>query len=127
MINFVNDFKKNTLFGPYSSAVKVGNFFFTSGHIPINTKNQKIPTKIYDQTYLTLKNIKNLLKQEKIKIKNIFKITIFTTKIEELNEINLSYKKFFDKYNKNYPVRTCIGVNKLPKNVSIEIEAIAYI
>ncbi|VAX76613.1 Rid family detoxifying hydrolase [Buchnera aphidicola] len=120
--------KKNTvrkLFGPYSPIIKTDNLFFLSGQIPVNATTGIIPQGVNEQTTLILENIYILLKKNKLKLKNIVKITIFTTKMDKLNEINLSYKKFFKKNNIRYPARSCIGVSQLPKNVAIEIEAVA--
>ncbi|VFP78221.1 2-iminobutanoate/2-iminopropanoate deaminase [Buchnera aphidicola (Cinara cuneomaculata)] len=115
------------IFGPYSPILKINNLFFISGQIPINLTTGVIPKNISEQTTLILKNMNILLQENKISIKNIIKTTIFTTKMDKLKEINLSYQKFFDKYTKKYPARSCVGVSELPKKVSIEIEAIASI
>lgn len=120
--------KKNYIqtYGPYSPYIKIDNFLFLSGQIPINKNTGEIPKSLKNQTILTLKNILFCLKKENLHIKNIFKITIFTTKLNQLDEINIAYIKFFKKYTNIYPVRSCIGVSILPKNVFIEIEATAY-
>lgn len=126
MIKFPKNKEENTIFGPYSQIVQINNLFFTSGQIPVNQKNKCIPNTISEQTKLVLQNIKKLLINQNLTIKNIIKITIFTTKLDLIKDINLTYKNFFDLYTTNYPVRSCIGVNQLPKNVFIEMEAIAY-
>lgn len=120
--------KKYTLnqkFGPYSTIIKKNNFYFISGQIPINKKTGMIPQSISDQTTLTLKNIFTILQKNQLNIKNIIKITIFTTKLDKLNKINNAYQDFFDQHTTKYPARSCIGVSQLPKKVHIEIEAIA--
>ncbi|VFP79241.1 Rid family detoxifying hydrolase [Buchnera aphidicola] len=117
----------NKIFGPYSPIFQINNLFFISGQIPIDKNTGIIPKKISEQTDLILMNIYFLLKNYKLKIKNIIKTTIFTTTMDKLKEINLSYKNFFDKYTDKYPARSCIGVSELPKKVNIEIEAIASI
>ncbi|ABJ90694.1 Rid family detoxifying hydrolase [Buchnera aphidicola] len=118
-------FKKNIVFGPYSPCIKINNLFFFSGQIPICLKTGLMPKNLSEQTILTLKNIKRLLYKNKLNIKNIIKTTIFTTNMDKLNEINLSYKNFFKKYTNVYPARSCIGISKLPKKAKIEIEVIA--
>lgn len=96
-----------------------------SGQIAINPINNKIPKNIDEQTKIVLNNIKTIIESKNLKIKNIVKTTIFTTKLHYINKINTIYKKFFEKYTKNFPARTCVEVSKLPKNSIIEIDAIA--
>ncbi|WP_343153314.1 Rid family detoxifying hydrolase [Buchnera aphidicola (Mindarus keteleerifoliae)] len=112
--------------GPYSQGVLFNNTLFTSGQIPIDRKSNEIPNCIFKQTTVCLQNIQFILNESKFHINEIIKITIFTTKLEKLNVINEAYKKFFDCHQSVLPARTCIGVSKLPKNVNIEIEAIAF-
>ncbi|BGI51478.1 MAG: Rid family detoxifying hydrolase [Buchnera aphidicola (Ceratovacuna japonica)] len=111
--------------GPYSSIYESKGIFMISGQIPISNNNEKIPKDISSQVKIVLKNIKNIIKHKKLHIKNIVKITIFTTNIEKIKIINKIYKKFFKKYTNKFPARTCIEVSKLPKNSDIEIDAIA--
>ncbi|WP_075431993.1 RidA family protein [Buchnera aphidicola] len=125
MKNLSTSNKKIKIYGPYTPAIRSGNFLFLSGQIPINKKNGEIPEKISEQTQLSLKNILYILKEHHLCIKNIIKITIFTTELKKLDAINQTYSNFFKKYTKIYPARSCIGVLVLPRNVSIEIEAIA--
>ena len=125
MKNLSSSNKKIKIYGPYTPAIRSGNFLFLSGQIPINKKNGKIPEKLSEQTQLSLKNLLYILQENKLCINNIIKITIFTTKLEKLDKINKIYSNFFKKYTNIYPARSCIGVFTLPKNVSIEIEAIA--
>lgn len=117
--------KKIKTYGPYNPCVRSGNLLFLSGQIPIDNNNGLIPNNISDQTLTALCNIKNILKINKLNIKNIIKTTLFTTNLNQLDEINLIYSNFFRKYTNIYPARSCIGVLKLPKNVLIEIEVIA--
>ncbi|VFP77813.1 Rid family detoxifying hydrolase [Buchnera aphidicola] len=117
----------NTVFGPYSSVIRTKDLFFISGQIPVNKKTGIIPKYISDQTTLALQNINLILHENYLSIQNIVKITIFTTQMDKLKEINLSYQKFFNKYTNQYPARSCIGISELPQKVSIEIEAIASV
>ncbi|HXK00631.1 MAG TPA: Rid family detoxifying hydrolase [Buchnera sp. (in: enterobacteria)] len=112
--------------GPYSQAIKIGKWLVLSGQIPINIKSEKIVDDIAEQTIITLNNIKSIIESSGLKINNIIKTTIFLTDINQLNIVNTIYEKFFLK-NKNviFPARSCIQVSALPKNVKIEIEALA--
>ncbi|MCU4136861.1 hypothetical protein D9V77_01850 [Buchnera aphidicola (Sitobion avenae)] len=111
--------------GPYSQAIKIDDFIILSGQIPIDVTSNHIPDNISEQTYLVLNNIKSILTDAGFKVKNIVKTTVFTTNLEKINIINEIYKKFFIDNKSNFPARSCIEVQALPKNVKIEIEAIA--
>ncbi|QCI23898.1 hypothetical protein D9V74_01745 [Buchnera aphidicola (Macrosiphoniella sanborni)] len=112
--------------GPYSQAIKINNFIILSGQIPINVLSNDIPENIAEQTYLVLKNIQSILLEAKFQVKDIIKTTIFTTNLKKIHIINEIYKKFFLDHQSSFPVRSCVEVQSLPKNVKIEIEAIAF-
>ncbi|QCI17765.1 hypothetical protein D9V61_01890 [Buchnera aphidicola (Acyrthosiphon lactucae)] len=112
--------------GPYSQAIKIENFIILSGQIPIDIISNHIPENIAEQTYLVLVNIKSILIHAGFQVKNIIKTTIFTTDLKKINIINEIYKKFFMDNKSEFPARSCIEVQALPKNVKIEIEAIAF-
>lgn len=111
--------------GPYVQGIKIKDLVFVSGQIPINPKNGKISSDIYLQTQQSLKNIQAIVEKSGLKIKNIIKITIFMQNLNSFEVMNLAYKDFFDSHKSSYPTRSCVEVSRLPKDVSIEIEAIA--
>ncbi|ANZ22576.1 hypothetical protein ATN01_01840 [Buchnera aphidicola (Diuraphis noxia)] len=112
--------------GPYSQAIKTDNFVILSGQIPIDIKSNRIPENISEQTYIVLMNIKSILIESGLQVKDIIKTTIFTTQLKKIDIINEIYMKFFLDNHANFPARSCIEVQALPKNVKIEIEAIAF-
>ena len=110
--------------GPYSQAIKVGNFMFISGQIPLNPETgQVISGDIKIQTKQVLENIKAILEAEGYSMENIIYVTVYLANIEDFPEFNLEYSKYFQK---DPPARVTVGVAQLPKNVKIEISAIAY-
>ncbi|WP_284443054.1 Rid family detoxifying hydrolase [Buchnera aphidicola] len=111
--------------GPYSQAIQIDNFIVLSGQIPIDVVSNHIPENIAEQTYLVLKNIKSILVHAGFEVQNIIKTTVFTTNLKKIDIINEVYKKFFIDHKSKFPARSCIEVQALPKNVKIEIEAIA--
>ncbi|QCI27240.1 Rid family detoxifying hydrolase [Buchnera aphidicola] len=111
--------------GPYVQGIKKNNIVIISGQIPINLNSKIISDDIIKQTKQVLNNIKIIIEKSGLKINNIVKTTIFVTNLNEIKKINLIYKEFFKKNNSEFPSRTCVEVNKLPKNAKIEIEAIA--
>lgn len=111
--------------GPYSQAVKVGNFLFISGQIPIDPLTGKIiEGDIREQTKRVLENIKGILESVGGSLENIVKTTVFLKNMDEFSSMNEVYSSYFSK---NPPVRSTIEVSRLPRDVSIEIEAIAVL
>ncbi|MBS4190175.1 RidA family protein [Bacillus sp. FJAT-49705] len=110
--------------GPYSQAMKVNDFLFLSGQIPVNpVTNEVVEHDIIQQTNQVMKNIKAILESEGLTLENIIKTTIFIKDMSQFPIINEEYSKYF---NEHKPARSTVEVSALPKNVLIEIEAIAY-
>jgi 2-iminobutanoate/2-iminopropanoate deaminase len=109
--------------GPYSQAVEFSNLIFISGQLPINPLDGKIPADIKGQTRQSLENIKNILNSQNLKMENILKTTVYMSDLSKFQEMNEVYGEFFLK---EPPARATVEVKALPKNVMVEIEAIAY-
>ncbi|URJ25843.1 Rid family detoxifying hydrolase [Blochmannia endosymbiont of Camponotus sp.] len=129
MLHVINTKKSPTPLGPYVQAIDIGNITFVSGQIGIRPDTNVIPDNVYDQTYQSLENIKNIIEAADLQINNIIKTTLFIIDINDVPIINASYIKFFHS-SSSYedtilPTRSCVEVSKLPKNAKIEIEAIA--
>ena len=112
--------------GPYSQAVKINNIMIVSGQIPIDVKSNHMPENIAEQTYIVLMNIKFILIDSGFQVPDIIKTSIFTTDLKKINIINEIYMKFFVDNKSEFPARSCIEVQALPKNSKIEIEAMAF-
>ena len=111
--------------GPYSQAVKVNNMVFLSGQIPLDPKTGQVHgSSIQEQTERVLKNIEAILKDIGGSLDNVVKTTVFMQNLSEFTQMNEVYSKFF---NKNYPARATVEVAKLPKEVKVEIDAIAVL
>lgn len=111
--------------GPYSQAIKTGNFLFASGQIPINPSSNKIiEGSIEEQTKQVMENIKGILESVGASMEDIVKTTLFITDIEEFSRINEIYSNYFKTFP---PARSCVEVSALPKNAKIEIEFVATI
>jgi 2-iminobutanoate/2-iminopropanoate deaminase len=109
--------------GPYSQAVRMGDFLFCSGQISIDPKTQEVFTgDIKIQTEMVLSNIDALLKAQDLKFSNIVKTTIFLTSMSDFATVNEIYAKRFPE---NPPARSTVQVAGLPKGVNVEIEIIA--
>lgn len=108
--------------GPYSQAIMVGDFIYTSGQIPINPKTGIMETDIKLATKQSMENIKAILEEVGTSLENVIKTTIFLKDLNDFNVVNEVYATYF---NENNPARSCVEVAKLPKDAVIEIEAIA--
>lgn len=109
--------------GPYSQGIKVQDFLFLSGQLPVNPNTDEVPADIREQTIQVLKNIESILKSEDLKIENIVKTTIFLENLGDFYAVNEEYGKYLGEHR---PARSTIEVSRLPKDVQIEIEVIAY-
>lgn len=111
--------------GPYSQAIRSGNLLFVSGQIPMDPQSgELVDGDISQQTELVLNNLKNIIEAAGSHMDQIVKCTIFIKNMNQFGEINAVYDRFFTK---PYPARACVEVSNLPKDVDVEIDAIANI
>ena len=111
--------------GPYSQAVRAGNFVFISGQIPIDPKTGEIVREdIKTQAKRALENIKAIVEAAGGSLKNIVKVNVYIKDIKLFGDFNAVYGEFFGEHK---PARVVVEVSAIPKNALIEIEAIAYI
>lgn len=109
--------------GPYSQAVLVDKTLYCSGQIAINPKdNLIINSSIKEETEMIMKNIFEILSSAQMNFDNIVKCTIFLKNMDDYNEVNKVYSKYFKS---DPPAREAVEVSKLPKNVNVEISTIA--
>jgi 2-iminobutanoate/2-iminopropanoate deaminase len=109
--------------GPYSQAVRSGNFLFCSGQIPLDPKSgQIVAGDISAQTRRVLDNIAALLKAEGANFEDVVKTTIFLTDLGDFQTVNEIYGSYFKQ---DPPARSTVQVAALPKGANVEIEAIA--
>ncbi|MBK9294154.1 MAG: RidA family protein [Oligoflexia bacterium] len=111
--------------GPYSQAVKVGQFLFCSGQIAIDPKtNQVLKGTVQEQAKLVMQNIAAVLNEAGCGFEKVIKTTIFLKKMDDFASVNEVYGTFFKQ---PYPARSTIEVSALPKGVDVEIEVTAVI
>ncbi len=109
--------------GPYSQAIKYNNMLFISGQIAINSQENKIIiNNISEETKMVMENIKNILCECDCTFKDVVKCSIFLSDMNLFESVNHIYSEYFSK---PFPARETIEVNRLPKNVNVEISAIA--
>lgn len=110
--------------GPYSQAIKVGNFVFTSGQLPMNPETGQIEGDIKAQTQMALTNLANVLEAAGSGIDKVVKTTVFLADINEFGAMNEVYATFFGEVP---PARSAFQAANLPKGAKVEIEAVAVI
>ncbi len=110
--------------GPYSQAMVFQNIVFTSGQIPVDPKTGEIEgTDISGQAEQVMKNLDAVLTAAGSSFESVIKTTCFLSDMANFAEFNTVYAKYFT----TNPARSCVAVKTLPKNVLVEVEAIAEI
>jgi 2-iminobutanoate/2-iminopropanoate deaminase len=110
--------------GPYNQAVLVGNMLYTSGQIAINPlTNELVLENIETETKQVMENLKAVLEAAKMTFENVIKVSIFISDMNNFSKINTIYGAYFNDV--TAPARETVQVAGLPKNVNVEISAIA--
>jgi len=111
--------------GPYSQGVKVGEFVFVSGQLPIDLSTGEIAEgDIEGQTKQSLENMMAILQAAGSSLDKVVKTIVFMKDMKEFPSMNKIYSKYFVE---SFPARSCVEVSKLPLDAKVEIEAIALI
>jgi 2-iminobutanoate/2-iminopropanoate deaminase len=109
--------------GPYSQAVKAGDFLFISGQVAIDpATNEVINGSIKDETHCVMKNIQAILHEAYLTFQHAVKTTIFLSDMNLFAEVNEVYGSYF---NGDFPARETVAVTGLPKGVNVEISITA--
>ena len=110
--------------GPYSQAVKVGDFIFTSGQLPINIQSGELVADIEGATKQSLDNVKAILEASGSSMDKVIKTVVFLKDMNDFVAMNTVYATYFPK---NPPARSAVQAARLPKDAIVEIEAIALV
>ena len=123
MSEVVSTEKAPKALGPYSQAIKAGGFVWCSGQIPIDPAvNAVTATTIEDQTRQAITNLKNVLEAAGSGLDHVVKTTVFISDMNDFASLNAVYAELFGD---TKPARSCVQVARLPKDVKLEIEAVA--
>jgi 2-iminobutanoate/2-iminopropanoate deaminase len=111
--------------GPYSQAVKVGDFVFVSGQVPLDpAKSAPVSGDIKEKTKRVLENIKAILEGAGLTLDHVVKTSIFLRTMADFSKMNEVYATYFKT---KPPARTTVQAGDLPTGMDIEMDAIAYI
>ena len=109
--------------GPYSQAIVVGDIVFSSGQIPINPITGNIDATDFEgQVRQVLENLNAVLNEANSNLQNVVKFTVFVTDLNNFQILNHVFKEYFPN---NPPARSAVQVSRLPKDVLVEIDAVA--
>ena len=123
MKKIISTDKAPAAIGPYSQAIEINGLVFTSGVIPIIPETGELEDgPVEAQAEQALKNLAALLKEAGTSTEKTIKTTVFIKNMDDFAKINEIYAKYFTG---DFPARSCVEVARLPKDVLIEIEAIA--
>lgn len=111
--------------GPYSQAVRAGDFLYVSGQIPLDpTSGEVVSGGVEEQTDRVLKNLQAILEEAGADFTNVVKFSIFLKDIEDFGVVNEIYGSFLEE---PYPARATVEVSRLPKDVLVEMDVVAYV
>ena len=110
--------------GPYSPALRAGQFLFLSGQIPLTAAGTVVEGGIREQTSQVLENMRNLLEAGGADFTSVVKTTIYLADLADFAVVNEIYATCFVE---PYPARATVQVARLPRDVRVEIDAIALI
>lgn len=121
MRTIISTDKAPAAIGPYSQAVRVGNFIFTSGQIPLTPDGQLVEGDITVQTQQVMENLQALVKAAGSSMDRVVKCTCFLANMDDFAEFNEVYGRYFGE---RAPARSAVEVARLPRNVLVEVEAV---
>jgi len=125
--HIVHTDKAPAAIGPYSQAVKVktAELLFTAGQIPIDPRSGEMAAGgIREQTRQALENLKAVVEAGGSNLDRVVKVTVFLKDMNDFKEMNDIYGEYF---RENPPARSAVQVARLPKDVDVEIECVAFI
>lgn len=123
MANVISTDKAPAAIGPYSQAIEVNGMIYTSGMIPIDPSTGELVTgSVEARAEQAISNLEALLAASGSSIEKVVKTVVFISNMDDFGKINEVYAKHFKE---PYPARSCVQVARLPKDVAIEIEAVA--
>ena len=111
--------------GPYSQAVQAGELLFVSGQIPIDpASGELVQGGIEAETRQVMNNLKAILEAAGSSLEKVVKATLFIADMDQFGTINAIYAEYFQTAP---PARACVEVARLPRDVQVEIEAVALV
>lgn len=108
--------------GPYSQAIEINGFVYTSGQIGLNPETGEMVNGVEAQAHQVMKNVSSILKAAGTENKNIVKAMIFLQNMDDFSLVNEIYASYLEE---PYPARSAVEISKMPKGAMVEVEVIA--
>ena len=106
--------------GPYSSALKICDYVYLSGQLPVDpSTNQIVDGGVYEQTVQCLKNLNAILDEVDLDVNYLVNVRVYLTDMQDYDKMNEAYSSMFKE---PYPSRVVVGVKELPEGAKVEIE-----
>jgi 2-iminobutanoate/2-iminopropanoate deaminase len=114
--------------GPYSQAVRIGGFLYTSGQVALDPSSGVLVTGgVTEQTVRVIENLKAVLAAAGANLAQVVKTTVFLKNIGDFAAMNEVYGRYFAAEDVIAPARSTVEVARLPKDALVEIEVIAHL
>jgi 2-iminobutanoate/2-iminopropanoate deaminase len=112
--------------GPYSQAIRAGDWLFVSGQIPLDPKTGELvgTGDIRAAAERALESLKAVLAAGGASLADVVKTTVYLTSLDDFAAVNEVYARYFGD---TKPARACVECSRLPKGVKVEVEAVAYL
>ncbi|MET3576224.1 RidA family protein [Bhargavaea ullalensis] len=123
-MNIISTDKAPAAIGPYSQGIVTGGVVYTSGQIPLTPEGGLIDGSVEEQTHQVFKNLSAVLEAGGSSLGRVVKATVFIADMNDFGTINDIYASYFGDHK---PARSCVEVARLPKDVKVEIEAVALV
>jgi 2-iminobutanoate/2-iminopropanoate deaminase len=123
-ISIISTEKAPAAIGPYSQATKIGDFLFTSGQIPLKPDGSLVEGDIVEQTHQVFANLQAILAAAGSSLSQVVKATVFIKDMNDFPRLNEVYAHYFGDHR---PARSTVEVARLPRDVRVEIEVVAYL
>jgi len=121
-MKFISTQEAPQAIGPYSQAVEVNGFIYTSGQIALTVEGVMVVEDVEKQTHQVMQNLSHVLEAAGARLNDVIKTTIFLADMDDFVKVNTIYENYFGDHK---PVRSTVAVKTLPKNALVEIDCIA--
>lgn len=114
--------------GPYSQAIRCGQFLYASGQIPLDpATGEMVGTEVQAQTERVIQNMQAVLASAGASLTHVVKTTVFLASMNDFQAMNAIYARYFEGPDRLPPARSTVAVAELPRKALVEIECIAVL
>lgn len=123
MVKAIHTEKAPAAIGPYSQAIRAGDFVYVSGQIGVDPATSEVVEGIEAQTHQVLKNLQAILTEAGADFSQVVKFSIFLVSMDDFAIVNDIYGSYLEQ---PYPARATIEASRLPKDVLVEMDVVVY-